>query len=390
MSRKLLRAALAVVLAGKEPPSEIELMPAGQVRVRPHDGREDWQNPDAAGVVAATEALGLPRPIDFEHQGDRSRENGQPAPAAGWIKRVFERAGAVWAEVDWTERAAAMIAAQEYRFLSPVFAYDKSRTVKFIAGAGLTNDPALFIRALARAEPNQEDPEMDLKKLREALGLAADATEATILAAAAAAQKALGDLAKALGVEDGADAAAIATAAVAKVTAGKEAVDGLKTVAEAAGLAGDAKVDDVKSAVATAKARADAKPEGDPDPNAFVPRAQYDALAKRVDTLETGTAEASATAAVDEAVKAGKVAPATRDWALGYAKSDPAGFKAFVENAPVVVKPGEIGSLPKAGGKPADAPLTEEELAVCKATGISEDAYKKSRQQLTEAGRVGG
>ena len=76
------------------------------------------------GIVAATRELAADLPIDYEHQGERAVANGQPAPAAGWIRRIFERAGAVWGEVEWTGRAAAMLKAREYRFISPLFLYD--------------------------------------------------------------------------------------------------------------------------------------------------------------------------------------------------------------------------------------------------------------------------
>lgn len=165
--------AAAIRFADGVPPRRIMLMPAGRVRARAHDGRDDWHNRDVAAVVEATKRLGGELPIDYEHQGERSRENGQPAPAAGWIKRVYAEAGAVWGDVEWTTRAAAMIEAKEYRFVSPVFGYDKqTRDVKMIVGAALTNDPALAAlaeRALARAGGEMED--MDLETIKQALGL---------------------------------------------------------------------------------------------------------------------------------------------------------------------------------------------------------------------------
>ena len=278
------RAALAAELpSGAEPPREILLVPAGEVRMRPHDGREPFHNPDPAAVVAASRELRLDLPIDYEHQMDRSKENGQPAPAAGWIKQLFERAGAVWGEVEWTERATAMIAAKEYRFISPVFLHDKARTVKAVLGAALTNDPAMFMQALARASASTTEGRMDPKELRAALCLPAEATDEQVIAAAKA-------------------AAAAAT--------------GLKAVAKAAGLAETATADEVETKVkATASAR-------QPDPEAYVPRAEFDRVSQRLNTVETERAEERATAAVDAAVTAGKIAPAQRDWAGDYAAAD--------------------------------------------------------------------
>ena len=48
--------------------------------------------------------------------------------------------------------------------------------------------------------------------------------------------------------------------------------------------------------------------------------------------------------AIDDAIRAGKVIPAEREWALGYALSDPAGFAKMVEARPRLVDLTERGS----------------------------------------------
>ena len=177
--------ALAIAATDAGAPEEVLLMPAGEIPTRPSDPRPPWHNTNPAGVLAATRALDQDLVVDFEHQTQRSERNGKPAPASGWIKRVFERGGAIWGGVEWTADAARMIAAKEYRFISPVFHYDRgSRVVQRIMGAALTNEPAFHMPALARAG---EGGNMDfLQKLRAALGLGADATEDEIVAAAKA------------------------------------------------------------------------------------------------------------------------------------------------------------------------------------------------------------
>ena len=71
----------------------------------------------------ALSAHGTDLPIDYEHQtlgGTYSSPNGQ-APAAGWIKSLRSEPGiGLLAEIEWTEQARKMIAAKEYRYLSPV------------------------------------------------------------------------------------------------------------------------------------------------------------------------------------------------------------------------------------------------------------------------------
>ncbi len=306
-------------------PSQILLIPAGEVRARPHDGRAPWVNRDAGAVVEATRALKAPIAIDYEHQSQRSARNGKPAPAAGWINRTFVRDGAVWGDVEWTEKARAHIEAREYRFISPVFRHTPdTREVTRIEGAALVNDPALYMSAIAGAgngedttddrheDSHEEDPmtggkdTTDKAALAKALGLDADADGTSVLAAATAAAKgatALGRIAKALGLDETADASAIEQAVAEK----------------------------------TATAVADT-----PDPRDWVPRAEFDRVAKRLEKVETARAEEAAQTAVDAACAAGKVAPAQGDWALAYARKDPDGFAAYVEAAPAIVTPGRV------------------------------------------------
>ena len=373
MEPKYARAAATVELPeGASPPREILLLPAGRIPTRPHDGRAPWHNPDADAVVAATRELRLDLPVDYEHQGELTRKNGQPAPAAGWIKRLFARAGEVWGEVEWTARAAGHIKAREYRFISPAFEHDKAtRVVKRIVGAALVNNPALYMKAIAKSENNTEEI-MDLDKLRKALGLPDDADEKKILAAASAAMAATAELvktARALGVDEGADAVKVTEAASASAK-------GVKSIAKAAGLEETATAGEIEKAV---KAKATASADGDPDPEKFVPREEYDRAAARLTAIETERAGEKASAAVDEAVAAGKIAPAQREWALDYAKTSPDGFKTYAEKAPVIVAPGRIQGLSGTPPRDPDAALDAGELAVCKAMGIDPGKFKETR-----------
>ncbi len=376
MTVRYLHAATAAELpGGNEPPAEILLLPAGEVRTRPHDGRLPWQNPDADAVVAATRDMRLDLPVDYEHQAERAKVNGQPAPAAGWIRRVFARDGAIWGAVEWNERAAAMIRAREYRFTSATFQYRRdNRQVMRITGAALVNDPALYMSAIAGAQPEDEEVEMDLAKLRKALGLAATATEAEILAAAelaAAGAAGLAAVGKALGL-DGEVTGETATAALTAQQAG------LGAIRTAAGLEDGATLAQIATAVKTATA-------GAGNPGEFVPRAEFDRVKTDLATLQANGAKATASTAVDKAIEAGKVAPASRDWALGYASKDPAGFAEFVKDAPAILPNGRVAPATAA---PDSDVLTVEEKAVCRATGVSEEDFIKSRKELAAAGEA--
>ena len=87
-------------------PDRIMVMPAGEIRTKPHDARAPWRMDDPAAVVAASAELRADLPIDYDHQTDFAKSNGQPAPAAGWIKGLEVEAEGVFARVEWTERAA--------------------------------------------------------------------------------------------------------------------------------------------------------------------------------------------------------------------------------------------------------------------------------------------
>ncbi len=63
----------------------------------------------------------------------------------------------------------------------------------------------------------------------------------------------------------------------------------------------------------------------------------------RVKLISLGLNGASdkAEKALELALRAGKITPAMKDWALEYAKNDPAGFEVYVANAPKIVPVGD-------------------------------------------------
>jgi len=168
--------ALLTVEVDASAPEWVELLPAGP-EIAARDGRR-WTLADPEAVVVAFEANRGPLAIDYEHAQAHRAPKGEEAPAAGWITSVEVRGGAVWGQVEWTERAAAMIAAREYRFLSPEFTHSKAGEILALAGAGLVNRPALVMTALSR----EQEPSMSLTAIAAALNLAADADEPAVLA----------------------------------------------------------------------------------------------------------------------------------------------------------------------------------------------------------------
>ncbi|HEC90323.1 MAG TPA: hypothetical protein ENI55_01515 [Alphaproteobacteria bacterium] len=341
------------VCAGEIPaaaPEEIQLLPLGEIRAR--DGRK-WRLTDAASVVRASLPTqpngGIDLVIDYNHQTDLVDKTGHAAPAAGWIKKLMVRADGIWAAVEWTAKAKEHLRNREYRYISPTFLFDKKTgVITRILRAALTNSPALQLKALA-SQKNEETMEDFIKALAALLGLAEDADREKALAAV----KNLVEQSAASG-------------------------ETLLAVCKTLDLDEDAGGGDIAKALDSAKALAAKTGNGEIDTTKYVAVEKFDALAKDFAGLEADRAAEKATAAVDQAVKDGKVTPHLKDWALDYASRDLAGFADYIAGAPVVTSSGRvISGVPKGGGSGLD----EDEKAVCAALGLSEEDFKKTREQ---------
>jgi phage I-like protein len=163
-----------------EPPGWVELIPAGTFSGR--DGRGPYRL-DIEAVLAAFAAGGIDLPIDYDHQTLEADAKAGPVPAAGWIKELQAREGALWGRVEWTPRAAELIVHREYRFLSPVFRHDKQGRVLALEGAGLTHYPNLDLTPVAHQKG--EHDMTDLTPIARALGVEGEASVDALAAHAA-------------------------------------------------------------------------------------------------------------------------------------------------------------------------------------------------------------
>ncbi len=190
MDKQLHTLTVELASEGGKVPYLIHLFPLGRT-VAMHGRVFIVDNPEE--IIAQSKAIRqTDLPIDFEHQNDdkETRQKG-PIAAAGWIKSLVAKPDGIWAVVEWTARASAMIAAREYRYLSPAFYMTKgTENVFAIKGAGLVHTPAMNLVALARA--NDRDDTLEVMTATAcfavALGLDSDANEADILAAIASSQ----------------------------------------------------------------------------------------------------------------------------------------------------------------------------------------------------------
>lgn len=295
--------------------NEIQLLPDGEFRAG--DGRPGsmpgkatgWKidAESAARLSAALAARRNPLVIDYEHQTLFAEQNGQPAPAAGWFRAVEYRPGSgLFATgVEWTARARAHIEAGEYKYISPVFSFDRDTgAVREMHMAALTNNPALDgMAAVAALSARLGDerghapgrkattPEEDhpMKALAKLLGLADDATEADITAAV--------------------------TALNAKVTEQTAAL-----TANAAELA------QLKTETAALKTAA-------PDPAKYVPVAALTALQTDLAALKKQRQDDEVEQVIEAALAANTLAPALVDWAKELGAKDIAALRAYLDKA---------------------------------------------------------
>ncbi|SDZ39209.1 phage protease [Pseudomonas salomonii] len=312
---------LSATVSDGKAPEWVELIPPGP-NVTGRDGRQ-WLFDEQAGILVQSSFLGraIDLPIDWEHATQHRATKGESAPAAGWIKQLELRNGSLWGLVDWTPRASEQVVNREYRFLSPVFDFDPDTTrIARLVSAGLTNKPNFLLTAL-----NQENMEVTpvtlSPALLTALGLPATATEEQALAATAQ----------------------------------------LKATAQA---------------VNTEK----------PNLEQFMPRADYDSVLQRAANAEQALADQKKTehtkqvdALITSATQAGKITPATVDYHRAACQDETglARFKAFVDAAPVVADPTNLGERKP---KETTTALNAEEQAMCLQLGVDQVEFAKTKQ----------
>jgi len=338
-------------LLSSVPPEWVMLIPAGEFSGR--DGRGPFRLANAERVIAATEALGLTAgvPIDYDHATDFAAPKGRPAPAAGWIRELEERAGALWGRVDWTPHGAKAITSREYRYLSPVFQYAPDGAVTRLLRAGLTNNPNLYLTAISARAAGAVTPHpersnaMDTlrQQLCEMLGLDDDASPEEVLAAV----RALSDGARDDDDEDD-----------------DEDGEGDDTSDGDCADDGDGDAADAMRAGA--------------DPARYVAVAQFQRVLGELNQMRAERASERAERAVDDAIKAGKLIPAQRQWALSYCQADFKGFAAFAARQPAAFGAGfdsAAATFTPAPARAAAATLTATETAICAQLGLSPADY---------------
>lgn len=326
-------------------PDRIRILPVGRISSEKGDFVVDEESYNA--MKAEMQRRGIDIVIDYEHQ----TLEGVQAPAGGWVKDLAYTPEAIEAKVEWTPKAQEYLKNKEYRYLSPVVLTRKSDN-KAVAlhSLALTNTPAIngmfaiVNSADADTDININDDTggngMDLQKIRELLGLPADAAEEAVM----------NELLKKLGGEEKKDGEGDTEPGTDR--GGETEAVANSVILGLLGLPDGARTEDVAGKIMALKAGADS---------------QRQEIADALNRIKDHEAEE----AVMTALKAGKITAAQKDWAKAYALKDRTGFDSFVDKAPVVVPVGKL-NLKDAPKKTAGV-----DSLVLKATGMSKEDIEK-------------
>lgn len=368
---QLLATAAAVALPEGEAPEWVKLFPYGIWHGR--DGRGPYRIADQAHgqkIVAATAAYqkGADAPVDYEHQTQEAAKNGQPAPAAAWFKEFEARADGIYGRTEWTGRASQYLAAKEYRYISPTFMHSKDGTVLRVVGAGLTNTPNFDIPAIASQDIGDfMDPTLLLKQIRAALGVPATMADEALATHCQQLTDGAKAVAKLLGLPDTTEPSQLATAAQAAFSA----------LAVTLKVDGAADLPKLATAAQTAMAGASTTTV---DLTKYVPMDVHLATAGQLASLQGQVGQGEVARAVDDAIAAGKLTPALKDWALAMASQDLAVFRDYVAKAPqLVAGQGQQTHTQAPPGNAKAGQLNAEELAVASQLGLSPEQFLKTK-----------
>jgi phage I-like protein len=371
-------------------PEWIELLPAGDFAGR--DGRGPFRLSNPAAVIAATDGLRMEAglPIDYDHATDFAAPSGRPAPAAGWIHTIEVRDGALWGNIEWTSHGRAAVVTREYRYISPVFEYSEDGEVQRLLRAALTNNPNLYLTAISARAARGEPVFPKRSRRQHDAGAAHDRSlqrnETGSPSEDSAADEGDSDtLAVQLREVLGLDSESTSDEIVAEVR---------RVLAEASSTSAD------RQAAADGPGTHAAESAALADPSRYVPIEQFESTLAELHQMRAASARERAGFRVDAAMKAGKIVPAQREWAIAYCLANTSGFENFIARQPAMfagVMAGFEGdpasaraNIGKGDGQGLDnrragATLTRTELAVCARLGLRPHDYLMRRNAHNES-----
>ncbi|WP_321150085.1 phage protease [Aeromonas jandaei] len=372
---------LAVLDAQLTPQGDgwFQLLPVGPFKAR--DGRPfdvasgHWQldGQIAAALIARAKALGQDILIDYDHQTLKTDQNGQPAPAAGWYNSdeiAWREGQGLFIKPRWTERAAALVAAKEYRFLSAVFPYDAQGRPLELRMTAITNDPGVVgMQALAALSALPASSLMSTQPGQLA-------TSSHVAQQEKSMNEHLIALLGKLGIQPGADGQFTAE----QGTAALAALDTLQASAASAPEL-EAALTAERTSLAALKATVSTGQGGQIDLAKYVPVETYNALVAQVASLSAKVETTDAATLIKEARTQGKVVAAEEEYLTAYAaQKGVAALKALLEPRPSIaaLAASQITqvTLPE---KKGEAVLSADDKYAADQLGISYEEFAKAK-----------
>lgn len=357
-----------------------QLLPLGPFKAR--DGRPFdvpsgyWQldKSIATTLINRVRETGQDILIDYDHQTLKTDQNGQPAPAAGWYNadEIEWREGAgLFIKPRWTDRAAALVAAKEYRFLSAVFPYDALGCPLELRMTAITNDPGVVgMQALAALSAFPTSSLMSTQPGQLA-------TPSHVAQKEISMNEHLIALLGKLGIQPGADGQLTAE----QGTAALAALDTLQTSAKKAPEL-EVALSAEKASLAALKAQSTSAPQGAQiDLAQYVPVATYNALVTQVAALTAQVDTTDAATLIKDARTQGKVVAAEEEYLTAYAaQKGVAALKALLEPRPAIAalaaSQTTAVTLPE---KKGDAVLSAEDKYAADQLGITHEDFAKAK-----------
>ncbi|MGX7745920.1 phage protease, partial [Rhodopseudomonas parapalustris] len=134
-------------------------------------------------LVARFAADGVEVPADINHAIAKSAgsasDNGD---AVGWATKLEARDDGTWALVDMLDAGRAALAKKTQRYISPTVLCNEAGLATWLHSFSLVAAPGLAMPAIASAQLTTE-PEIPMKDIAKALGLAETADQAACLSA---------------------------------------------------------------------------------------------------------------------------------------------------------------------------------------------------------------
>lgn len=352
MSEAQIAIAACIVAIDKDA-SAIQIFPSGKFDspMGAMIGKGPWEltEKSAQQLIATVAARQNDILIDYEHQSLSANQSGNPAPAAGWIKPTslfWDDDGLYAQNPDWKAKAVAMIDADEYRYLSPVFTYDKKTGAPLnLISIALTNTPAIDgmsevnLAAAMSGYLTQPESCMELSELMERLCYLLNLPITTTPAEMSA------ELDKLKGMI-GAGDAATAAASLPDLLASK-----------------DVEIAALKSAA--------------PDPAKYVPMDAFLAIQQQRSSEAEDSKEQQVAALI--AANPTIIVPALKTWAAELGKQDLDKLQEFIRTSKPIAALTATQTQGKVPESPGNDGLNETELAVCTSMGLDPELFKQHR-----------